>query len=236
MILIRPSEERGHVRVDGVDSYHTFSFDQYYDPNHMGYGPLRVINEDIVAPGSGFGAHEHKDMEILTYVLEGALEHRDNMGSGALIQPGDVLHMTAGTGILHSESNPSEKLPVHLLQIWIEPDQKGLKPSYEQHTYHHKHLEAGFSEVAGRNAPIHIHQDVSMYASRLEKGDEGEFYLKDRRDGWLQVAKGRVRLNGVELRAGDGAAVAGEHELTCLAIEDSEVLLFDLPGQPIARR
>lgn len=229
MIQVRRGEERGHVHLDWLDTHHTFSFDQYFDPKYIGFGPLRVINEDVIAPGGGFGTHPHKDMEIITYVLDGALEYRDDTGSVAVIQPGDVQHMTAGTGVVHSEVNALANKPVHLLQVWIEPDRRGLKPSYEQHTYHHKHLKGGFNQVAGKDAPVSIHQDANMYAARLEKGDEAPFYVNGNRHAWVQIVRGRVGLNGVELKAGDGAAITGEHELTCRAEEDSEVLLFDLP-------
>lgn len=229
MIQVRPSEQRGHVHLNWLDSRHTFSFDQYFDPQYIGFGPLRVINEDVIAPGGGFGTHPHKDMEILTYVVDGALEHRDDTGSVALILPGDVQHMTAGTGVVHSEVNASAKDPVHLLQVWIEPNQKGLTPSYEQHTYLPKHLKGAFNQVAGKDAPVHIHQDANMYAARLQRGEEAPFYIKDHRHAWVQIVRGRIDLNGVELKEGDGAAVTAEHVIVCRAKEEAEVLLFDLP-------
>jgi redox-sensitive bicupin YhaK (pirin superfamily) len=229
MIQIRPSEERGHAQMGWLDTHHTFSFDQYYDPEYMGFGPLRVINEDVVAPGRGFGMHPHRDMEILTYVLEGSLEHRDNMGSGAVIRPGDLQTMTAGTGVMHSEFNPSRQSPVHLLQIWIEPDKKGLKPKYEQHTFPAAELEGGFHLLAGKEGVITIHQDASLYVARFAAGEEASHSLKENRRAWLQVARGSIDLNGLQLKAGDGAAITAEKQVTVRAKEDSEVLLFDLP-------
>jgi quercetin 2,3-dioxygenase len=228
MIQIRTSEERGHVQLGWLDTRHTFSFDQYYDPKHMGFGPLRVINEDIVAPGKGFGMHPHRDMEILTWILDGSLEHRDSMGSGSVIRPGDLQHMTAGTGLMHSEFNPSSTSPVHLLQIWIEPDRRGLKPSYEQHRFARTDLEGGFNLVAGKEAVLTIHQDARLYVAQLKKDEIAEHKLDSARKAWAQVARGTVEINGRVLKSGDGAAVDGESKLNCRATSDSEVLLFDL--------
>jgi redox-sensitive bicupin YhaK (pirin superfamily) len=228
MIQLRPGEERGETKIGWLDSRHSFSFSDYYDPAHMGFRSLRVINEDWVAPGQGFGTHPHRDMEILTYVLEGALEHRDSMGTGAVIRPGELQKMSAGTGITHSEFNPSPKSPVHLLQIWIQPDRKGLKPAYEQHTFAKGELDGGFHLIAGPQGVISIHQDAELYAARLEAGQQAANSLKPGRHAWVQLARGQVRLNGTEMKAGDGAAVSGEEKLAFEALAPSEILLFDL--------
>lgn len=228
MIRLRPAEERGETKIGWLDSRHSFSFNDYYDPAHMNFRSLRVINEDWVAPGQGFGTHPHRDMEILTYVLEGALEHRDSMGTGAVIRPGELQKMSAGTGITHSEFNPSPKSPVHLLQIWIQPDRKGLKPAYEQHTFSNGELDGGFQLIAGPQGAISIHQDADLYAARLEAGQQTAHSLKPGRHAWVQLARGQVRLNGTEMKAGDGAAVSGEEKLAFEALAPSEILLFDL--------
>ena len=228
MITSRPAGERGISRLGWLDSRHTFSFDQYYDPKHMGFRSLRVINEDRVAPGQGFGTHPHRDMEIVTYILQGALEHKDSMGSGSTIVPGDVQRMSAGTGVLHSEFNHSKDERVHLLQIWIFPDQRGLKPSYEQ-----RELQpgAGFRLVAspdGRDGSVLIHQDAELLTARLGARETAGHSLRPGRHAWVQVARGSVQLNGQALAAGDGAAVSQEAAITVEAIEPAEVLLFDL--------
>jgi redox-sensitive bicupin YhaK (pirin superfamily) len=228
MITIRPSKERGHNQISWLDSRFSFSFDQYYDPRHMEFRSLRVLNEDVVAPGQGFGMHPHRDMEILTWILDGALEHRDSMGTGAVIRPGELQHMTAGTGVLHSEFNPSPKDSTHLLQIWITPERKGLKPGYEQLAFPDKDLRGTFHHVAGPEAPVTIHQVADLFITRLDKGQETKHALKAGRHAWVQLAKGAVKLNGVELKAGDGAAITEEHEVRVEAKEASEVLLFDL--------
>jgi len=228
MIEIRPSEERGHNQLSWLDSRFTFSFDQYYDPDHTQFRSLRVINEDVIAPGGGFPTHPHRDMEILTWILEGALEHRDNTGGRGVIRPGELQHMTAGRGVLHSEFNPSSKDPAHLLQIWILPDQRGLDPSYEQLSFSDADLRGKFSLVAGPEAPVTIHQDANLYIARLEKGAEANHSLASGRHAWVQVARGAVKLNGTELKAGDGAAVSNETEIRVESREPSEVLLFDL--------
>src|SRR6202044_4075453 len=207
MITIRPSKERGHNQLSWLDSRFSFSFDQYYDPQYMQFRALRVLNEDVVAPGQGFGMHPHRDMEILTWILDGALEHRDSMGTGAVIRPGELQHMTAGSGIMHSEFNPSPKDPTHLLQIWIVPDQKNLKPEYEQLTFPDKDLRGGFHLVAGPQAPVTIHQDADLFIARLDKDHETKHEIKTGRHAWGQVARGNVRLNDVELKQGDGAAI-----------------------------
>jgi quercetin 2,3-dioxygenase len=228
MIQVRPSNERGHNKLAWLDSRFTFSFDQYYDPEHMQFRSLRVLNEDIIAPGQGFGMHPHRDMEILTWILDGALEHRDSMGTGAVIRPGELQHMTAGSGILHSEFNPSPKDSTHLLQIWIVPDRKNLKPQYEQLTFPDKDLRGKFHLVAGPEAPVSIHQDANLYIARLDEGEQAKHSLKAGRSAWMQVSHGTVAVNGTKLKAGDGAAISDESEVRVEATKPSEVLLFDL--------
>ena len=227
MLQVRPSDERGHNKISWLDSRFTFSFDQYYDPEHVQFRALRVMNEDVIAPGQGFGMHPHRDMEILTWVLEGAVEHRDSTGGSGVIRPGELQHMTAGTGVMHSEFNPSPKTPTHLLQIWLLPDRKGLKPEYEQLSFSDADLRGKFHHVAGPNAPVTIHQDADLYIARLDKGAEAKHTL-ERGHGWLQVAKGAVRVNGKDLAAGDGVAISQEPEVRVEAKGPSEVLLFDL--------
>jgi len=227
MLQVRPSEERGHNKISWLDSRFTFSFDQYYDPKHVHFRALRVLNEDVVAPGQGFGMHPHRDMEILTWILEGALEHRDSTGGSGIIRPGELQHMTAGTGVMHSEFNPSTKTPTHLLQIWLLPKQKGLKPSYEQLSFSDAELRGRFHHVAGPNAPITIHQDADLHIARLDQ-DANVTHTLERGNGWLQVARGTVRVNGKDLNAGDGAAISNEARVQVEAKGPSEVLLFDL--------
>jgi quercetin 2,3-dioxygenase len=228
MIEIRPSEQRGHNKLSWLDSRFTFSFDQYYDPEHVQFRSLRVINEDVVAPGSGFPTHPHRDMEILTWILEGALEHRDNTGGSGVIRPGELQHMTAGRGVMHSEFNPSSKDATHLLQIWILPERRGLDPSYEQLAFQDTDLRGKFNLVAGPQAPVTIQQDANLFIARLDKGAKAEHLLARRRHAWMQVARGAVGLNGTELEAGDGAAISDEKEIRVESREASEVLLFDL--------
>jgi redox-sensitive bicupin YhaK (pirin superfamily) len=228
MIEIRPSEERGHNKLSWLDSRFTFSFDQYYDPEHVQFRALRVINEDRVAPGAGFPTHPHRDMEILTWILEGAIEHRDNSGGSGVIRPGELQHMTAGRGVMHSEFNPSRKDPAHLLQIWILPERKGLEPSYEQLSFPDAELRGKFALVAGPKAPVTIHQDANLYIARLDAGAEAKHTLQPGRHAWVQVARGAVELNGKKLKAGDGAAISDETGIDVRAGEASEVLLFDL--------
>ncbi|MGB8524890.1 MAG: pirin family protein [Candidatus Acidiferrales bacterium] len=228
MIQVRPGNERGHNKLSWLDSRFTFSFDQYYDPEHMQFRSLRVLNEDIIAPGQGFGMHPHRDMEILTWILDGALEHRDSMGTGAVIRPGELQHMTAGSGILHSEFNPSPKDSTHLLQIWIVPDRKNLKPQYEQLTFPDEDLRGRFHLVAGPEAPVNIHQDANLYIARLNEGEQAKHSLKAGRSAWMQVSHGTVAVNGTKLKAGDGAAISEESEVRVEATKPSEVLLFDL--------
>ena len=227
MLQVRSSDQRGHNKISWLDSRFTFSFDQYYDPEHVQFRALRVLNEDVVAPGQGFGMHPHRDMEILTWILDGALEHRDNTGGSGVIRPGELQHMTAGTGVMHSEFNPSPKNPTHLLQIWLLPDRKGLKPEYEQLSFSDAELRGKFHHVAGPDAPVTIHQDADLYIARLDKGMEAKHTLA-RGHGWLQVAKGAIRVNGKELAAGDGVAISNEPEVHVEAKDPSEVLLFDL--------
>jgi redox-sensitive bicupin YhaK (pirin superfamily) len=228
MVEIRPSEERGHNQISWLDTRFTFSFDQYHDPEHIHFRSLRVLNEDVVAPGEGFGMHPHRDMEILTWVLEGAVQHCDNMGNSGVIRPGELQHMSAGSGVMHSESNLSKTDPVHLLQIWILPERKGLKPSYEQLSFADRDLRNQFALVAGPEAPLTIHQDASLYIARLDLGVNVTQTLERGRHAWVQVAKGSVKVNGKQLNAGDGAAVSNETEVRVQATKQSEVLLFDL--------
>ncbi len=231
MIQIRKSKERGHFDHGWLNTYHTFSFGDYYDPNFMGFRDLRVINEDWVKEGRGFPTHPHQDMEIITYVLEGELAHKDSMGTSSTIRPGEVQRMSAGTGVTHSEYNHSSEVPVHLLQIWILPNQKGLKPGYEQKEYSEEQKLNQFFLVAsndGRKNSVTIHQDVQLYVSSLESGKNIEYEFHPKRYGWIQVARGSVTLNGQELATGDGAAVSDEKKISLVANEKSEILLFDL--------
>jgi len=232
MITVRRSDERGHFDHGWLDTYHSFSFASYYDPKHMGFRSLRVINEDRVAPGGGFGTHPHRDMEIITYVLQGGLAHKDSMGNGSTIRPGDVQRMSAGTGVLHSEFNHSKDEAVHLLQIWILPDKEGVTPSYEQKFFDAESKRGVLRLIAsrdGRDGSVTIHQDADLFASVLGKGVSVEHELSAGRHAWLQVVRGKVAANGVELTAGDGAAVSAESKLTVEGSEDgSEILLFDL--------
>jgi len=231
MISLRKSHERGHANHGWLDSYHTFSFADYYDPHEMGFGSLRVINEDRVAPKAGFPTHPHRDMEIVTYILEGELAHQDSMGNGSVIRVGDVQRMTAGTGIRHSEFNASEHLPVHLLQIWIEPDEAGLTPSYEQKHFPLAEKQGRFRLIAsrdGREGSVTIHQDAAIYAAVLSTEQTLTYDLDPARRAYLHMARGRVNLNGYPLDAGDGAKINGPETLTLSALEAAEILLFDL--------
>ncbi len=228
MLQIRPSEERGHNQLSWLDSRFTFSFDQYYDPDHTQFRSLRVINEDVVAPAQGFPMHPHRDMEILTWILEGAIAHRDNTGGNGIIRAGELQHMTAGRGVMHSEFNPSQKEPAHLLQIWIVPDRKGLDPAYEQLGFPDVELRGHFHHVAGPEAAVTIHQDANLYIARLDPRTEAKHSLAAGRHAWVQIARGAVKLNGTELKAGDGAAISDETEIRVKAHELSEILLFDL--------
>lgn len=231
MIEIRKSAERGQFDFGWLDTRHTFSFGDYHDPAHMNFRQLRVLNEDRVKAGAGFPTHPHRDMEILSYVVEGALEHKDSMGTGSVIRPGDVQRMSAGTGVTHSEYNPSKSEGAHFLQIWIVPEKRGLQPGYEQKRFEDEEKRDRLRLVAsqnGRDGSIRIYQDVSVYAALLEKDRETMHMIDPGRHGWLQVVRGRVALNGQELSAGDGAAASGERSLTVHALDAAEVLLFDL--------
>ncbi|HEY0479525.1 MAG TPA: pirin family protein [Kofleriaceae bacterium] len=231
MITVRPSAERGHANHGWLDSRHTFSFADYYDPAHMGFRALRVINEDQVAAGQGFDRHSHRDMEIISYVLEGALEHKDSMGTGAVIRPGDVQRMTAGTGVTHSEYNASRKDPVHFLQIWLQPDQRGIAPSYEQKTFSQADKAGRLRLVAspdGADGSVTIHADARLYAGVFDAGQTAEHGLAPGRHAWVHVVRGRARVNGTELAAGDAAALSEERTVRIEGIDAAEVLVFDL--------
>ena len=231
MINVRRASERGHFNFGWLDTYHTFSFGEYYDPRHMGFRTLRVINEDFVAAGAGFPTHGHRDMEIVTYVLEGGLAHRDSMGNGSTIRPGDVQRMSAGTGVRHSEFNDSEDERVHLLQIWILPAETGIEPGYEEKKFEDDEKRNRLRVVAspdGRDGSVTIHQDASVFAALLEDGKEVAHELGPGRHAWLQVARGAVELNGHKLGQGDGAAVSDEGRITIVGSGTAEVLLFDL--------
>ena len=233
MITVRPSEERGRGQFDWLDSYFSFSFSQYYDPAHMNFSNLRVINEDYIAPAKGFSTHGHRDMEIVTYVLEGELEHKDSIGNGSIIRPGDVQRMSAGSGILHSEFNPSPDQPVHLLQIWITPDKQGVQPSYEQKFFSPEDKQGKLRLVAsadGRDGSVSINQNASIYASLLANGESVTHQLEGDRRAWIQITKGAVTVNGQTMKAGDGAGIEAEKSLTFIGQDsETEFLLFDLP-------
>jgi redox-sensitive bicupin YhaK (pirin superfamily) len=233
MITLRPAEERGHFNHGWLNTYHSFSFADYHDPKHMGFRSLRVINEDYVAPGNGFGTHPHRDMEIITYVLEGALGHKDSMGNGSAIRPGEVQKMSAGTGVLHSEYNHSPAQEVHLLQIWILPEKRGIAPSYEQKTFGRDEKLNRLRLVASPDASdgsVLIHQDAKLYSSILESGKSISHELATGRHAWLQVIEGGLTVNGKSLKTGDGAAISDESkvEITSTGDTEAEFLLFDL--------
>ena len=231
VITIRPADERGQTRIGWLDSRHSFSFNRYYDPAHMGFRSLRVLNDDRVTPGGAFGTHPHRDMEIFSYVLEGTLAHKDSMGNGKQLKPGQIQLMSAGTGITHSEFNPSRSEPLHFLQIWIEPRQRGLEPSY---TEWHPKPEAASSgkelviSPEGRDGSATIHQDADIYLVRLQPGQTVTHDLKAGRGAWLHVAEGSVTLNGVELTTGDGASTQEPGKLAVTAVEPTHAILFDL--------
>ncbi len=233
MITVRRAKERGIANFGWLDSRHTFSFGEYYDPAQMGFGPLRVINEDRVSPGQGFGTHGHKDMEIISYVLEGALEHKDSIGTGSVIRPGDVQVMSAGTGIRHSEFNHSKTDPVHFLQIWVVPDRQGIAPRYEQKTFPDAEKRGRLRLVGsphGRDGSVVIHQDVELFAALLNAGEKVTHTLAAGRRGWIQVMRGAAALDGHDLVAGDGAALTDEPGLSVTAkVDHTEILVFDLP-------
>ena len=230
MITIRQAEDRGQADLGWLDSKHTFSFGHYRDPAHMGFESLRVINDDRVAPGGGFDTHPHENMEIISYVLDGALEHKDSMGTGSVINSGDVQRMSAGTGVTHSEFNHSKEEGVHFLQIWFLPDTKGLEPGYEQKSFSAESKKGILKLVAsrdGREGSVSLNQDVDMYAALLDEGDSVTHNLNDNRKAWVQVAKGSVMLNGKELRPGDGASIDGEN-IELSNGSGAEVVLFDM--------
>jgi len=230
MLTVRKAEDRGASRLEWLESYHSFSFSDYYDPAHMGFRSLRVINDDIVAAGGGFGTHPHRDMEIITYVLEGELEHKDSLGTGSIIRPGDVQKMSAGTGIRHSEFNHSNSAPVHLLQIWIVPERAGIAPAYQQLNFSREAKLGKLLLVAAnedREDLIRIHQDAKLYVSVLEGSQSVRHEVASGRHAWVQVARGAVSVNGKVLRAGDAAAVSGE-AVDIAAAPGGEVLVFDL--------
>ena len=232
MIAVRHSDERGAAHLGWLESRHTFSFGDYYDAEHMGFGPLRVINEDRVKPGAGFGTHGHRDMEIISYVLEGALEHKDSIGTGSVMRPGDVQRMSAGTGIRHSEFNHSKDEPVHFLQIWLLPEQEGLPPSYEQKAFSNADKRGQLRLIAsrdGRNGSVTVHQDAEIFAAVLNRSESVSYALPNGRKAWVQVARGAVTLNGKNLAAGDGSGVKEVATLEISGVsEESEILLFNL--------
>jgi redox-sensitive bicupin YhaK (pirin superfamily) len=231
MIRVRKADERGHFDHGWLNTYHTFSFADYFDPAHMGFRSLRVMNDDRVAPGQGFGMHGHRDMEIVTYVLDGALEHRDSMGNGSIIRAGELQRMTAGTGVRHSEFNPSERDWVHLYQIWLLPERKGLTPGYEQLAVGEQEKRGRFGLVAspgGADGSLTIHQDARLYMTSLTPEEGVTHELEPGRAAWLQVLRGSVNVLGHDLAAGDGLAVTDERAVSVRAARPSEVLLFDL--------
>jgi len=231
MITVRKRGDRGKAEFGWLSSRHTFSFGEFYDPQHMGFSDLRVINEDRVQPAKGFGSHPHSDMEIISYVLEGALEHKDSIGTGSVIRPGDVQRMSAGTGIVHSEFNHSPDEEVHFLQIWILPEKNGIEPGYEQKKFEEKDLKNQLHLVAsrnGRNGSLTVHQDINLYVSKIEPDTKLKKSFDKDRKIWVQVARGKIALNGHTLEAGDGAAIAGEDNIEITGLEKSEILVFDL--------
>jgi redox-sensitive bicupin YhaK (pirin superfamily) len=232
MIIVRPAGERGHAVFDWLDSHHTFSFGHYYDPQHMGFGPLRVINEDRVAAGGGFPPHGHANMEIITCVLDGALQHKDSLGNGSVMRPGDVQRMTAGSGIEHSEFNASKDEPVHFLQIWIQPDRVNVQPGYEQKVIPLAEREGRLRVLVspdGRDGSLRMQQDALLMAAVLEDGQTVEHTVAAGRRAWLQVASGSVDVNGTALKSGDGAAVVAEDRIVLSGRDKAHVLVFDLP-------
>ena len=231
MLTVRPASERGHAEHGWLDSHHSFSFADYYDPKHMGFRALRVINEDRVAPAKGFGTHPHRDMEIISYVLEGGLAHRDSLGTGSTIKPGDVQRMSAGSGVAHSEFNASQTDPVHFLQILLVPSERGIAPSYEQKTFTDQDKRGRLRVVAspdGRDGSVTIHTDAVLHAGLFGQGESAELTLAAGRHAWVQVARGKLRVNGRELDAGDGAAISDVSKLSIEGVADAEVLVFDL--------
>lgn len=233
MITLRPAKERGHANHGWLDTYHTFSFAHYYDPAHMGFGPLRVINDDRIAAGRGFGTHGHRDMEIITYVLEGAVAHKDSMGSGSIIEPGNLQRMSAGRGVLHSEFNPQPDKPTHLLQIWIEPNVSGIAPEYEEKVFPEEEKRGKLRLVIspdGADGSMVIHQDARLFVGLFDGAEAASLPLAAGRNAWVHVARGKVTVNGIALSAGDGLALTGEAAVTLSQGEGAEVLVFDLPA------
>ncbi|HZX96185.1 MAG TPA: pirin family protein [Myxococcales bacterium] len=232
MITLRKASDRFHTNIDWLDSWHTFSFADHYDPQHMGFSALRVINDDTVQAGQGFGEHPHRDMEILSYVLSGSLAHKDSSGGGGVIRPGDLQRMSAGSGVVHSEYNASGKEPVHFLQIWLLPEKRGVQPGYEQKTFPASDRSGKLRLLASRDGgegSVTIHQDASVYGALLGKGERATYELRPGRHAWVHVARGSLDLNGQRLGAGDGAAVSDERKLELAGVDAAEVLLFDLP-------
>jgi hypothetical protein len=231
MMTIRKAADRGHAQHGWLDSHHTFSFADYYDPKHMGFRSLRVINDDRVEGGQGFGAHQHRDMEIISYVLDGGLAHKDSTGTTAVIKPGDVQRMSAGTGVTHSEFNASKADEVHFLQIWLLPNAKGVKPGYEQKTYSDADKRGTLRLVAspdGRDGSVTIHSDATVYAGILGEGQKAELAIPDTHGAWIHVARGKVRVNGKDLEEGDGVAIENEKSVQIEGVDEGEVLAFDL--------
>jgi quercetin 2,3-dioxygenase len=230
MIITRKADERGLTEITWLKSYHTFSFGDYYDPAHMGFGTLRVINEDSVQPHQGFGTHQHREMEIISYVVEGALEHKDSMGTGSIIKPGEIQRMSAGTGVSHSEYNASKEKPVHFLQIWIIPNQSGLKPSYEQKTLPKSKINelVLIGSPEGSDQAITIHQNVYLYVAHLTKNTTVHHDFNNDRKAWIQLIRGNISVNDQILNPGDGAKITNEKRLTLSCQHDAEFLLFDL--------
>lgn len=232
MIDLRRSDQRGHANHGWLDSYHSFSFASYHDPQHMGFGPLRVINEDRITPGAGFGTHAHHDMEIITYMLDGELAHKDSMGTGSVIRPGDVQRMSAGSGVRHSEFNHSQEKGVHLLQIWIEPNVNGIEPSYEEKRFSAEAKAGRLQVIAssdGREGSVHIYQDACLYAGLFDNGQEAELSLDPDRLAYVHAVRGEITVNGQSLAAGDAAKLSREHFVRLSGGKNAEVLVFDLP-------
>ena len=231
MLTIRPASERGRAQHGWLDSHHSFSFANYFDPKHMGFRSLRVINEDRVLPSKGFGTHSHRDMEIISYVLEGGLAHRDSLGTGSVIRPGDVQRMSAGTGVSHSEFNASQTDPVHFLQIWLLPAQRDIPPSYEQKSFGEADKRGRLRVVAspnGRDGSVTVHSDAVVYAGLFDAGESAKHLLEPGRHAWVQVARGQLRVNGETLSSGDGAALSDVTEIDLEGVDKAEILLFDL--------
>jgi len=233
MIRVRKAEDRGQASFGWLDSRHTFSFGHYYDPDHMGFGVLRVINDDRVAPGAGFSPHGHRDMEIISYVVEGAMEHRDNIGNGSVIRPGDIQRMSAGTGIVHSEFNHSRTDSLRLLQIWLIPERRGLDPGYEQIHFDVAQRRGRLQVVAsrdGREGSVTVHQDAAMYAGLFDAGESAALDLAPGRGAWIQVVSGALAVNGQRLETGDGAGLTGTDRVQIADGDNAEVVVFDLPA------